>query len=182
MHKSLIIGACVALLSSCLPNVEAAETKGSGKADATSSILIKASPRAVWKAIKLQRTQDPEIAYSKVIEDDGDSNLLEQKFSNIPFLGSVTAVTKQHELVNKHIDYSLVRSDKFKALEGAWDLTPVNGGKETMLNLSSHLDIGVPFSGLFIRATAQKKLDRRLGQVKAIAEREQAHIAATGGE
>jgi hypothetical protein len=182
VRKGLIIGACIALAGSCLPNVEAAETKGSGKADAESSVLIKASPRTVWKAIKLQRTQDPEIAFSRVLEDNGENSLLEQKFSNIPFLGSVTAVTKQHVQVNKHIDYSLVRSDKFKALEGAWDLTPVNGGRETMLNLRSHLDIGIPFSGMFIRATAQKKLNRRLGQVKEIAEREQARIAAGGAE
>jgi hypothetical protein len=183
VRNFLVMGVSFALLSSFVPSSAAeAGTKPSGKADATASILIKAPPRTVWKAIHLERTQNPEVEYSKIVQDSGGVKLIEQKFTNIPLLGSVTATTRQVEDVNKHIDYSLVKSDKFKALEGAWDLSPVAGGKETMLQLRSHVDIGVPFSSIFIKGTAQKKLNRRLANVKTIAEKEQARIAANGGE
>jgi hypothetical protein len=181
LRKFLVVGAALALLSSFAPQSQAAE-RPSGKADATASILINATPRTVWKAIHVERTQNPEVEYSKIVEDNGNVKMLEQKFTNIPIFGSVTAVTRQVEETNKHIDYSLVKSDKFKALEGAWDLTPVNGGRQTMLQLQSHVDIGVPFSGIFIKSTAQKKLNRRLAHVKTLAEKEQARIAATGIE
>jgi hypothetical protein len=184
VRKLLVFGASVALLSSFAPNAAEAKTAStpSGKADADASILINAPPRTVWKAIHIERNQNPEVEYSKIVQDGGNVKTLEQKFTNIPFLGSVVAVTRQIEETNKHIDYSLVRSDKFKALDGAWDLTPVNGGKQTMLQLQTHVDIGIPFSSVFIHGTAQKKLTRRLASVKTIAEKEQARIAANGGE
>lgn len=180
MRNLLVMSVSFALVSS-FASAQASE-QPSGKTDAQASILIKASPRTVWNAIHLERSQNPDVEYSRVVQEHGNVKFLEQKFTNIPLLGSVTAVTRQVEDLHKHIDYKLVQSDKFKALEGAWDLAPVNGGRETILQLRSHLDIGVPFSNIFIRSTAQKKLNRRLQNVKNIAEREEARIAGTGIE
>jgi len=67
-------------------------------------------------------------------------------------------------------------------LDGSWDLQPVNGGKETMLQLKSHLDIGIPFSGIFIKAATQKKIEKRVANIKNIAEHEQARVAQKGAE
>lgn len=147
----------------------------SGTTYATCEMFIKATPSQVWKAVHDQRQDDPEIEYSKVIQDDGNIKLLEQKFLKIPMLGTVIAVTRQVEDPNKRIDYTLVRSDKFKALDGCWRFTPLKDG--TVLQLSSNLDIGVPFSRVFIKMTAQKKLKHRLTEVKRLAEMEQARVA-----
>ncbi len=185
MRHNLISTTTIALVISFAPLLSknpaiAADNSRTGKAQAEASILIEASPKIVWKAVHLERQQDPDIAYSKVVEDLGTTKLLEQKFVNIPILGSVTAVTRQVEDLNHRIDYSLVSSDKFKALDGSWELLPVNGGKATRLELQSTLDLGIPFSNLFIKGTAQKKLEHRLANVKQIAEDEQARVAGRG--
>jgi hypothetical protein len=122
----------------------------------------------------------PDVAYTKMLSSGGNHETMEQKFINIPILGSVTAVTKHTKELNKRVDYELVRSSKFKALEGSWELSPMKGGKATSLKLSSLVDIGVPFSGLFIRSATHKKIQRRLANVKKIAERDQAQLAASG--
>jgi ribosome-associated toxin RatA of RatAB toxin-antitoxin module len=179
MHTGRLLGASLVLLLSnplgC-PDAMAIENgSNSGKTQATSSLFIKASPHVVWKAVHDQRNEDPDIAYSKLTDDSNGTKLLEQQFLNIPMLGTVTAVTRQVEDPDNRIDYTLVKSDKFKALNGCWEFTPVKDG--TMLRLSSTLDIGVPFSNFFIKMTAQKTLKHRLAHVKQIAETEQARIA-----
>ncbi len=157
----------------------AADNSKVGQAQAEASIMIEAPPTIVWKAVHMERQQDPDIAYSKVVQDLGNTKFLEQKFVNIPILGSVTAVTRQVEDLNHRIDYCLVRSDKFKALNGSWELVPINGGKGTQLQLQSSLDLGIPFSNMFIKGAAQKKLEHRLAHVKQLAEDEQARVART---
>ena len=122
------------------------------------------------------------MEYSKILQHGVNSDVVEQKFIGIPLLGSVVAVTQQNEVPLKQINYSLVRSDKFKAMEGSWSLSPSQSGKQTTLSLSSYLDVGVPFSGMFIRSATQKKIARRVNNVKKMAEREQAQLAASGKE
>lgn len=185
MRSSLFTGAAVALSvlfasQSSFQPVNAADSPNGGKAQASAQIQIKAPPKVVWRAIHAERTQNPEVAYSKIIGESGNTKTIEQQFINIPILGKVTAVTRQIEDPNKRIDYHLLRSDKFKALEGSWELQPAAGGKETMLKLSSRLDVGVPFSGMFIKSATKKKIERRIANVKKIAEKEQARLAAAG--
>jgi ribosome-associated toxin RatA of RatAB toxin-antitoxin module len=178
VRKGLAFGAAFALFLSFAPQASSpALASSSGKAEAKAAIHIKAPPRVVWKAVHAERHVNPEVAYSKVLTESGNIKTIEQKFVNIPILGSVVAVTKQTEEPHKRIDYELLKSDKFKALEGSWTLTPHNGGNETMLELRSHLDVGVPFSGMFIKNATQKKLQKRIANVKQIAEKEQARIA-----
>jgi len=144
-----------------------------GVTQATSSILIEATPKFVWNAVHVERERDPDIAYSKVLENSGNTKLLEQKFVNVPIFGSVTAVTRQIEEPERKIEYSLVRSDKFKTLSGSWDLSPLSDGKRTMLTLRSTLNVGFPFSSHLMKGTAKKKLERRLERIKRLAENEQ---------
>jgi hypothetical protein len=150
------------------------------QASADAQVLINATPRVVWKAVHQERDHDPDIGYSRVISKDGDFQVLEQQFIGIPIFGKVVAVTKQREVPFSRIDYSLVNSDKFKALEGSWLLTPVDGGKHTMLQLSSALDVGLPFSGAFVKNATKKKVVQRVENVKRAAEAEQANLAAAG--
>jgi hypothetical protein len=146
---------------------------------ASASIVIDAPPSVVWDAVHEERMHDPDLAYAKILDRRGNSYTLEEKFLAVPIIGSVTAVLQQHEVPMRSIDYSLVKSDKFKRMEGSWNLTPVSGGK-TLLKLSSLLDVGVPFSGPFIRSATKRKIDRRLSNVKRVAERERARMASEG--
>lgn len=167
---------------SSLPLALPAQATNSGRASANASVVINATPKVVWQAIHEERFQDPDVAYSKILQHSTNSDVVEQKFTGIPMLGSVVAVTKQNEVPLKEINYSLVSSDKFKAMEGSWALTPSSSGKQTTLSLSSYLDVGVPFSGFFIRNATQKKISRRIANVKKLAEKEQAQLAARGKE
>ncbi len=182
MRNGHLPGAAFALCAllaaqvTCLPGLAAS----SGAALAASSVLIKAPLSLVWRAVHAERLRNPEVAYSKVLTQSGNTSTIEQKFTNVPIFGSVIAVTSQIEDVNKRIDYTLVQSDRFKAMEGSWEFSPVNGGKETMLTLSSYVDVGVPFSGMFIKNATHKKIKLRLANVKFIAEHEQARVAAGG--
>ncbi len=184
MRKDLLLSSCIAIgvsFGQFSKTSAIAADNSPGKAQAAASILIEASPKLVWKAVHTERQQDPDIAYSKVLQDCGNNTtLLEQKFVNIPVFGSVTAVTRQVEELDHRIDYSLVRSNKFKALDGSWELTAVNGGKETVLRLHSSLDLGIPFSSILIKGATQKKLERRLAHVKHLAESDQARVATSG--
>lgn len=160
-------------------SAEASDNKSAGKAQAQYSLVVEAPARLVWNAIYVERQEDPEIEYSKVLEESGNVKVLEQKFINIPLLGSVIAVSRQVEEKDKRIDYTLVRSDKFKALNGSWELEPSQDGKKTVLSLQSNLDIGIPFSNAFVKATAQRKMEKRLARIKVIAETEVAHLTAS---
>jgi hypothetical protein len=155
------------------------QAANSGKSAAEAAAIINATPQVVWNALHEERNHDPDLGYSKVLSTTGNEHLLEQQFTGIPLLGKVIAVTKQREEPFSRIDYSLVRSDKFKSLEGSWVLTPLNNGKATKLELSSFLDVGVPFSSGFIKNATEKKLNRRIENVKRLAEREQARMAAS---
>lgn len=172
--------AFVAVLGAVSANpVQAGEVR-IAQADIGHQVLVKATPKVVWKAIHEERKFDAGLEYSKELSSEGNSSIIEQKFVRIPILGSVVATTKQTETPYSRIDYTLLKSDRFKKLEGSWILEPVEGGKSTRLSLSSQLDIGIPFSQLFTRNASNKKLVERVASVKRLAEADQARLAASG--
>ncbi len=137
----------------------------------TSSVLIQAPAAEVWRSIHEERSKDPDLSYSKVLEQVSPTEYKhEQKFNFIPVIGSSVCVMSQHEVVNERIDYSLLHSDRFKAMEGSWVLTPYDQGRKTKLELSSHLDLGLPVPRSFMNGCTSKKIQKRLSNVKHMAE------------
>lgn len=155
------------------------EKKSGDKTFITAQTHINAPPRIVWDAVHKEREKDPDIEYSKVLEKGPNKCRLEQKFKLIPVFG--TAVCEMHnwEVPLKRIDYKLIRSDRFKAMEGSWVLTSKNEGKSTMLELSTHLDLGIPVPGGLMKSVTSKKLTKRLGNVKEMAEKTHKQVAAS---
>ncbi|PWT96792.1 MAG: hypothetical protein C5B53_08950 [Candidatus Melainabacteria bacterium] len=142
-------------------------------------VTIKAPASTVWYSVHEERKNDPDLAYSKVLEQQSEhETTLEQKFVLLPMLGSSVCVMKQAEIPLKRIDYYLLRSDHFKAMEGSWVLTPNPDGKSTVLELNSHIDLGIPVPRWFVNATLSKKIDRRLNHVKEMAEKMHAGVVA----
>lgn len=134
------------------------------------SITINAPAKAVWDAVHTERQNDPDLEYSKVLEQHGNQALIEQKFNSLPVIGAAVCQLIQREVPLERIDYKLVKSDKFKALNGSWVLTPSPDGQSTTLALSSHLDTGMAYSQGVIDLLTKKKIDKRLGNVKRAAE------------
>lgn len=144
-----------------------------------SKVLIKAPPEVVWYSVHEERKHDPDLSYSKVLEQGVNEQKLEQKFCLIPVIGSAVCVMHHTEVPNQRIDYKLLKSDHFKAMEGSWVLTPADNGKSTYLELRTHLDMGVPVPKMVMNSMTQKKLDKRLAHVKEMAEGMHAKVAAT---
>jgi hypothetical protein len=67
-------------------------------------------------------------------------------------------------------------------MEGSWIFTPAENGKATILELSTHLDMGVPVPKMIFNGLTQKKLDKRLAHIKEMAESMHSKVAATGSK
>ena len=155
------------------------EQKSNGHRWVKAKILIKASPSVVWETVHEERKRDPDLEYSKVLSHDPQTNqaMLEQKFALIPIVGTATCVMKNIEVINERIDYNMVSSDRFKALEGSWVLTPGADANETYLELSTYCDLGLPIPRGMIEGATGKKLQRRLANVRNMAEATQTRLA-----
>lgn len=146
----------------------------------SAKILIKAPPKTVWETVHEERKKDPDLAYSKVLEQGHNECRLEQKFQLIPVIGTAVCEMHNSEIPGQRIDYKLLKSDRFKAMEGSWVLTPTDDGRHTYLELSTHLDMGIPVPGPIMTSVTSKKLAKRLGNVKKMAEQHHARVAASG--
>ncbi|MBP7862167.1 SRPBCC family protein [bacterium] len=142
-------------------------------------VVIDAPPNVVWDTVHDERKKDPDLAYSKVLSQKDNHAVLEQKFQLLPILGTSVCKMSNDEVPGKRIDYKLLHSDRFKAMEGSWVLNPIDNGKKTELVLSTHIDLGFPAPESMMNNATGKKLQRRLGNVKAMAERVQSQVAAS---
>ncbi|MBX9770924.1 MAG: hypothetical protein K2X29_06115 [Candidatus Obscuribacterales bacterium] len=147
---------------------------------AKASLLIKATPEQVWHAI-LDVPESDDMAYSKQIERKGNVAIIEEKYVKLPIIGEAIAVIKQTEDPFKRIDFELVRSDKFKAMEGSWVLTPMDNGKHTLVELSSYTDAGVPIPRFIIDITTKQRVKGRLQEVQAFLHKAQHSVSTVPG-
>lgn len=154
--------------------VSSTEERSNGKRWLKARVKIHAPAELVWNTVHEERKLDPDLAYSKILETKGNDIMVEQKFQLIPIVGTSVCVMKNTEVPNERIDYVLVKSDRFKAMEGSWVLTASEDGKSTILELSSHIDLGLPIPRQLIEGVTAKKLEKRVGNVRKMAEKLQA--------
>lgn len=143
-------------------------------------VLIHARPEVVWQSVHEERQKDPDIAYAKVLSKNNNEVVLEEKFAFLPVIGTARCIMKDIEVPNSRIDYWLLESDHFKALEGSWVLKAAEGGRATILELSSYLELGLLVPRVMLEGVTSHKLVRRMNNVKALAEKIEAGIASSG--
>lgn len=143
---------------------------------ASASVVINAPPEVVWQTVHEERNHDPDLAYSKILEQGKNECRLEQKFTFLPMFGTAVCEMQDKEVPFERIDYKMIKSDHFKAMEGSWVFTALEGGK-TRLDLSTNLDMGVPVPRAMVNSITSKKLARRLRHVKEMAEKTHAQVA-----
>ncbi len=155
------------------------EQKANGHRWVKARIRIEAAPHVVWETVHEERRKDPELEYSKILTHDPATNhaTLEQKFCVLPVFGTATCVMKNVEVPLQRIDYNMISSDRFKAFEGSWVLSPGAHENETYLELSSYCDIGLPIPRMLVEGATGKKLQRRLANVRTMAEATQTRLA-----
>lgn len=136
------------------------------------TMTINAPVKAVWDAMRTLRRADP--THRKILSSTAGDYVVEEKFENIPVIGDATCTYKEHEVPMQKLQYSMIKSDKLKAFDGEWILTPL-GENKTSLKLSSRTDAGIriPFAERITRARTAKQIARRLAEVKEIATRPQ---------
>jgi len=158
--------------------VVSTEKKANGHRWVKAKILINASPHVVWETVHEERKKDPDLCYSKILSQDSETQAtLEQKFALIPVIGTATCVMRNVEVPYERIDYDMVKSDHFKAFEGSWVLSPGHDQEQTYLELSSYCDMGLPIPRGMIEGITAKKLQRRLSNVRDMAEAQQLRLA-----
>lgn len=159
------------------PTVHKIEIPG-GRNRLAARILIHARPEVVWETVHEERKKDPDIAYAKIISRENNEMVLEEKFVLLPVIGTAVCKMKDIEVPNERIDYKLIESDHFKAMEGSWVLTSHDGGRATILELSSYLELGIPVPRMVLDGITSQKLQRRVTNVKSHAERAEANKVA----
>lgn len=133
------------------------------------TVEIDASVGVVWDTVHIERLSDPDLVYSRVLEQNGNKVLLEQKFGAMPLIGEAVCVLAQEESLHKRIDYKLVKSNKFKEMSGSWVFTELADGR-TELSLSSSLRTGIPCSRHLLNLLLKDKIQKRLERIKDAAE------------
>ena len=129
------------------------------------SKVISAPLRTVWDAVKAQKSNDPK--HRRVISTNGPVSVVEEKFSHIPVLGTVTCQYTQQEILGNKLEYKMISSDKFVAFEGEWELTQMPDG-QTSVRLSSFVDSGLklPFADKITRANTKRSVTARLVEIE----------------
>jgi hypothetical protein len=152
-----------------------AKTKAIPHSSVKGRVFVKAPINVVWQTVHEERQCDPDMAYCHLLSKSLNEQVYEEKFVLIPILSSTTCVLKDKEVPNERIDYELVKSDRFKAMDGSWRFTACEEG--TMLELISHVDTGFPVPQSFVDGNLAKKIERRLTRVKTMAESKNNKIA-----
>lgn len=146
----------------------------------SSRILIKAPVEIVWKMVHEERETAPNLVYSKLHKEDANLLVFEQKWTIVPFLAATTCVISENETPYKRIDYKVIKSNQFKAMEGAWIFTPVDNGSATELELTTHLELRRIAPMKIVNALAKKKIAQRLAHIKELAEKPHANLDVDG--
>ncbi|CAN5486003.1 hypothetical protein BH11CYA1_BH11CYA1_20630 [soil metagenome] len=162
----------------------------------SSHILINAPVEVVWKMVHEEREMAPNLVYSKLHKEDTNLLVLEQKWTIVPFVAAATCVISEKETPYSRIDYKVLKSNQFKAMEGAWIFTPVksNSGSEaatgafanesasavTELELTTHIELRGLAPMKLVNAMAKKKIAQRLAHIKELAEKPHANLDVGG--
>jgi hypothetical protein len=129
--------------------------------------VLNAPVRVVWDALRKERMNDPQ--HRQILSSGGGDYVVKENFEHLPVVGQATCIYKEHEVPMSKLQYQMVTSDKLKAFEGVWVLTP-RAGNQTVLQLSSRIETGIsmPFSRQITRDATMKSIDRRLSDIKEL--------------
>ncbi len=157
---------------------------GSDKGAATEKVrgsrlqtIVKASPAVVYDAIiGLRKEHDDSV---KEVSRTHNECVLEETFSDLPLVGQAKCVYKEVYTPHERIEYKMMHSDKFRAFEGRWTLTPVENGTKTVLSLSSYVDVPlpIPFAKQIAQLQTKRGVKERLDAVKKSSEATQVSTA-----
>ncbi|MDZ4835788.1 MAG: SRPBCC family protein [Candidatus Melainabacteria bacterium] len=144
-----------------------------GKCPSTIQTVIKAKPEVVYCAILKLRDESKETV-KEVSREGQHSCVLEETFEGLPVIGTAKCTYKEVYVPNKKIEYSMLKSEKFRAFEGTWQLSPSEDGESTNLSLTSFVDVDlpVPFAKQLTKMTTMRGVKRRIKLVRDMCEKQ----------
>ncbi len=153
------------------PGSVQAEEREPAKGSSFSQVVVNAPPEEVYKAIIKLRDQSKD-SVKELSREGQHACILEETFDNLPIIGDAKCVYKEVYVPYKMIEYYMVRSEKFRAFEGRWQIAPAGSGEATNLSLSSYVDLAipVPFAKQLTKMQTMKGVKKRLKEVKTICE------------
>ncbi|MBY0357574.1 MAG: SRPBCC family protein [Candidatus Obscuribacterales bacterium] len=163
------------LVASLLAPIESsAETVNPG---VTLKTLVKAKPDVVYEAIRHAHENNSDSC--RVLSQTKNTCLVEEKFDGLPIIGNAKCIYEEFYRSPSTIDYRMRSSDKFKAFEGSWSLTPQANG-ETLVELRSYIDTGlrIPFAKKITETTTASEIREQLAEIKKAAEAHNNKVAA----
>ncbi|MBX9695394.1 MAG: SRPBCC family protein [Cyanobacteria bacterium] len=133
-------------------------------------IVVKASPAIVYQSILALRHENDDTV--KEVSRSHNECVLEESFPDLPLVGHAVCVYKEVYTPNERIEYKMIKSDKFKAFEGKWQITPMENGTKTKLSLSSYVDVPLPlpFAKQIAAVQTKRGVKERLDAVKKASE------------
>jgi len=156
----------VSLLLSVAPlPILADEAKG-----VATTVLVNASAIRCWHTIIAERTAAPDKR--KVVSEEGNRAVLEEKFTNLPVIGHAYMQYEEVATPYTTLEAHLIKSDKFKAFESRWTLSPSVDGKSTSIRLYTYLNTGLwlPFAQQMTNRQTRQDITNRLQHIKQLAE------------
>ncbi|HEY9786638.1 MAG TPA: hypothetical protein V6D17_14650 [Candidatus Obscuribacterales bacterium] len=163
----------VALVQPALCSGDRDKEKDKDFKGVSSGLLVHATPQIIYDSIKELRKRTPDTV-KEVSKSEGEC-ILEEHFDNLPFVGKATCIYVEKYVPGKLIEYKMLHSDKFKAFEGKWEITPTADETESHVQLSSFvmLDLPIPFLKQITNSQTMKGVKERLEAVKKMAEQHQ---------
>jgi hypothetical protein len=173
------IFSCTSLSAQAKDDERASASKGSGLETKSAprgscqEVVVNATPEAVYNAIR--RLRDDSQDTVKELSHQANHCVLEETFPGLPLIGDAKCVYEEVYTPNRRIEYSMIRSDRFKAFEGRWLIVPTEDGTATRLSLSSYVDIDIPlpFAKQLCKLQTSHGVKERLQEVKSICEKNQ---------
>src|SRR5262249_55910116 len=136
MRITIIVFLLLSLLGA-LPPAPALADGGKG---VTATVTVSAPQVRCWDVIIAQRTAEPDKR--KIISQVGEKTVMKETYDNLPIIGDAYLEYEEDATPHTTLEAHLVKSDKFKAFDSKWTLTPTTDGKGTTISLYTYLNTG----------------------------------------
>jgi len=90
------------------------------------TVLIHAPLKVVWDTVRVAR--DANLRSSRIEQQVSPRESIVQEEYHLPVIGDVKCRRQIVEYPHERIEFKMLTSDKFKALDGRWVLTPATEG------------------------------------------------------
>lgn len=163
MSKTPILSVFCALMLmafSCVQTVYSAE----GPRGVSGSTIVNAPKETVWKTLTTVGNFD-----DKLISENGNEAIVEQKFKSLPMLSAIVIIVKAKVTPQEHIDFEMVKSERMKAFAGRYTLSAVDP-KHTKVHLTMYIDPGLPVPRFLVNRFIEGKVRSRLKRIKTLIE------------